>query len=194
MRDGADRHTAITYIQPTMLKTIAGAAAVWGVGLPVVLAIKLGDLRLLLLAPLGLLLVPAIIVLAMFGRLLLWLHLVLFWYVRGVIAAISLLAFAGLSCAILTMPMPWLDQIGATFTAGLPTNVLAVGAIIGSVASAGVAAVWMIRQRARRGSEGGSLSRTPNIPLGESGPPAPPLKPPTEAPRPLTYLEHRKPK
>lgn len=112
----------------------------------------------------------------------------------AIIAAISLLAFAGLSCAILTMPIPWLDQIGATFTAGLPTNALAVGAIIGSVASAGVAAVWMIRQRARRGSEGGSLSRTPNIPPGESGPPAPPLKPPTEAPRPLTYLEHRKPK
>lgn len=188
MKDFERRHTAITFVQPAMLKVVALAATVWGVGTPIVLAIKLGDPRLLLLAPLGLLLVPAIVVLAMFGRVMLWVHLMLFWYVRGAIAAISLLVFAGLSCAVLTMPVSWLDEAGARLADGLPTNALAIGAIIGVMAMLAIGAAWYLRRPpAPARAEGGSLSSKGHSPPANS----PPLIPPTGAPRPLTYLEHR---
>lgn len=177
-----------------MLRVVALAAAVWGIGTPIVLAIKTGDARLLLLAPLGLLLVPVAIVLAMFGRVLLWVHLVLFWYIRGALAAVSLLLFAGLSCALLLMPSQWMDQTAGRIADGLPSNALAVGAIVG-VLGVALLGAYMMSRRARpprRGegsAQGGSLSKE-GISSPASPPSSvPPLNPP--AARPLTYLQHR---
>ena len=191
--DPVSRHSDLLFVQPAMLKVVALAAAVWGIGVPVVLAIKLGDARLLLLAPLGLLLVPAMIVLAMFGRVLLWLQLVLFWYIRGALAAISLLVFAGLSCAVLILPNQWIDQTAGRIADGLPGNALAVGAIIGIVAIGGIAVYGIAR--GRRGiSDRKTDERKPIIKSPADLPPTTPQQTLPPGGRPLTYLQHRQDK
>lgn len=194
--DQTSRHTDLLFVQPTMLKAVGLAAAVWGVGVPIVLAIKTGDARLLLLAPLGLLLVPAIIVLAMFGRVLLWLHLVLFWYIRGALAAVSLLVFAGLSCALLVTPSQWIDQTAGRVADLLPSNAIAVGAIVGIVGIASIAAYAIARGRRPIGyqktDQKKRITETPSSTTPAA--PAPGAPSSSSSGRPLTYLQHRQDK
>jgi hypothetical protein len=171
-----------------MIKIIAGAAAVWGMGIPIVLAIKSGDARLLLLAPLGLLLVPVAVVLSMFGRVLLWLQLVLFWYIRGAIAAISLLLFAGLSCAVLILPNQWIDQSAGRIADLLPSNALALGAIAAIVAIAAIAFYAMAR---RSGCQKTDQRKPINKTAAAPAPSSSSGSPSSGRGRPLTYLQHR---
>ena len=196
MDEGPRRHTSLTYVQPTMLKMVVGAAAVWGIGTPIVLAIKTGDLSLLLLAPLGLLLVPAAVVLAMFGRVLLWVQLVLFWYIRGVIAVLAMLGFGLFAVLVLFTPVPIVDQARPLLRL-LPDNAAAVGAVAAFMITMPIVLVWFLRRRApghgESGAQGGSLKQSTTIPPANA-PAVPPLNPPADSPRPLTYLEHRRSK
>lgn len=191
MDDEPGRHVRLGYAHPQMVKLVAAAGALWGVGVPVVLAIKLGDLRLLLIAPFGLLLVPVVLMLSTFGRIMLWVQLVLFWYIRGVAAVLAMLAFAGLSCAVLTLPVPYLDELAPRLTAGLPSNAVAIGALLLLLMAIAGGAAVVVRRHWPARDVGGSLNKSPKLSPGGRGAASPPLIPPTPAPRPLTYLQHR---
>lgn len=185
MSDGEDKHVSIFYIQPTMAKLVALSVGVWGVGAPIVIALKTGDLELLLLAPVGLALVPLVVMLVAFARTLLWVYLVIYWYARGVAAVLSITGFALFAVVALTTPEPLVTDSLRPFLQTLPRNesAIAAGAVVLVVLVASALLSFSLRRKREK--------------LPDPMPPpvvAAPAAPTVPTPKPLTYLQDRPPR